>query len=54
MKRNPVAKTLSDPKFKPKVVQDKTKYSRKTKFTNKKEEHIQQVIKDYWNEVGGL
>ena len=50
--RNPIARLLKH--FTPQRFKDKTKYSRKRKFINKEEEHIQQVIKDYWNEVGGL
>jgi hypothetical protein len=29
--RNPVASSLSDPRFKPKVIKDKRKYNRKKK-----------------------
>ena len=40
-KRNPIAKDLSDGRYRPRVVEDKTKYSRKEKHgqTNRHYEH---------------
>ena len=33
--KNPIAKELRTPKYKQKIIEDKTKYTRKEKFKNK-------------------
>ena len=40
-KKNPVAKDLSDRRYQPRVVKDKTKYSRKEKY-GKTDRHYEQ------------
>jgi hypothetical protein len=56
MKRNPVAKTLSNPKYRKRVVKDKTKYKRLRDYIDESEEEYLKIkrLKEYWNEYGGL
>ena len=51
--KNPVAKELKTPKYKSKVVEDKTKYNRKNKtiWINEDEEYAKHLTKFFKGEV---